>query len=135
MGGPDTLAQRLKKLRQAKNWSQARLAKESTVSAGSIGDIEQGTQFTPGGKIDLLAAALGVTAKYLRTGDDAPSTVLTESSLSQRETSLIERFRLMTDRSQERLEDFAAGLPIKKRQATVKQTAQEIRGAKTRRTG
>lgn len=135
MGQPETLAKRVKRLRDAKNWSQARLAKESTVAAGTIGDIEQGKQFTAGRKIDLLADALGVSAKYLRTGEDSPSPALTESSLSPRETRLIERFRLMTDRSQERLEDFAGGLPIKKRIAPVKQTAQEIRGAKSRRSG
>jgi len=132
----ETLGKRVKQLRKAAGLTQAQLAEASTLSPGTIGDIEADRQGA-GKKIDRLAAALHTTTEHLRNGDDAAVAVILESMLSPRESRLIERFRSMNDRAKERLEDFAVGLQgaIKDRQPRIKQTTQEIRGAKIRRSG
>lgn len=125
----------MRRLRQDRGLSQSELAELADLAPGTIGDIERGRQGA-GKKIDLLAAALGKTAEYIRTGEGEDAPVL-ESSLSPREMRLIDRFRSMNGPTKIRLEDFAAGLQgaIKDRQPRLKQTAQEIRGVKTRRSG
>lgn len=137
MNDGETLGERVKRLRIDRGLTQAELAEISTLKPGTIGDIEQGTQKSAGRKIDLLAKALGKSAEYLRFGDDSAAAPVPESLLSPREMRLIERFRSMNDRAKERLEDFAVGLQgaIKDRQPRIKQTVQEIRGAKVRRSG
>lgn len=136
MGDGETLGERVKRLRNSLGLSQAELADKATLSPSTIGDIEQGTQKSAGKKIDRLASALGKSTEYLRTGEESVTT-LPESMLSPREMRLIERFRSMNDKTKGRLEDFAAGLQglIKDKKPRVKQTAQEIRAAKSRRSG
>jgi transcriptional regulator with XRE-family HTH domain len=135
MKAGETPGERVRRLREDAGLSQSDLADKADLSPGTIGDIESGRQGL-GRKIDLLAAALRKSADYLRTGDDSAAPMI-EAMLSPRETRLIERFRSMNGPTKIRLEDFAAGLQgaIKDRQPRVKQTAQEIRVAKSRRSG
>lgn len=63
-------SERLQEAREAKGWSQARLAKEAGVSAGSIGNWESGTRQQPRSLIEL-ARALDVNPAWL-SGLDEP---------------------------------------------------------------
>lgn len=130
----DMFKDRVRNRRLELKMSQSELAAESGLSPGTIGDIEAGRQ--RGTKnIDLLATALKTTADQLRTGEQ--STDIPESTLSAREVRLIERFRSMNPKNKGRLEDIATGLqgPIKDPPPSVKQTAHEICGVKSRRSG
>lgn len=130
----ETVTERFKRLRKAADLSQSQLATQTGLSPGTIGDIERGRQGL-GKYIDLLATALHTTPEHLRSGEEP--TTFPEAMLSARETRLIERFRSMNGPTKIRLEDFAAGLQgsIKERRPRVQQTAQEIHGAKSRRSG
>jgi len=55
----------IKKCREAKGWSQYRLAKESGVSQGRISEIEAGKGSPSLGTLRALAKALGVTLDEL----------------------------------------------------------------------
>lgn len=130
----ETVIQRFKRLRKAADLSQSQLAAQTGLSPGTIGDIERGRQ-SLGKYIDLLAMALRTTPEHLRSGDEP--TAIPAAMLSPREARLIERFRSMNGPTKTRLEDFAAGLPvaISDKRPRVQQTAQEIRAAKSRRSG
>lgn len=70
----ETMGQRLKRLRTAKWWSQAKLARESGLSSqGAIGNIESDTRGYGESIVDI-AAALETTPDYLRlqSEDAAP---------------------------------------------------------------
>lgn len=62
-----TIAERLKKSRAEKGWSQSRLAAAAGVSQGTIGNIESGAR---DGLVSLIAIAdaLGVNYKWLAEG-------------------------------------------------------------------
>ena len=72
----ETVGQRLKRLRDAKGWSQAKLAKEAGLkSQGTVGNIEAGTRGYGESIVDI-ARALGTTPDYLRLSsltNDKPS--------------------------------------------------------------
>jgi SOS-response transcriptional repressor LexA len=62
----ETVGQRLKRLRSAKGWSQARLAKEAGLkSQGAVGNIESGIRGYGESIVDI-AKALETTPDYLR---------------------------------------------------------------------
>ena len=66
----NTIADRMKSAREAKGWSQGRLAQEAKVTQGTIGNIESGARKRPR---DLLAiaAALGVDPGWLQSGQES----------------------------------------------------------------
>lgn len=64
----DTLAARVKKLRETLGWTQQQLADAANVSQSMIGNIESGARAQPR-KLPQLAKALGVTAEYLSSGE------------------------------------------------------------------
>ena len=63
-----TLPERLKEARKGAGITQAQLAKTLKVSQGTIGNIEAGTREHPR-DIVRLAAAVGVSASWLETGE------------------------------------------------------------------
>jgi transcriptional regulator with XRE-family HTH domain len=62
-----TLAQRLKHARELAHLNQEELAQRAGVSQGTIGNIESGFRLNPRNLIEI-AAALGVEARWLKTG-------------------------------------------------------------------
>lgn len=131
----ETVGERIKRCREDLGLTQSQLAEKADLAASTIGNIEQDRQGA-GKNIDLIAGALGKSAKYLRTGADSSATI-PEASLSQRETRLIQLFRSMGNTGKGKIEAYAAGLQgsAQERRPRVKQTAQEIQGIKTRRSG
>ena len=59
------MGKRLKKLREGKKWSQAKLADEADISRGYLIRLEAGQQDPTLGTLERLAKALGVTLKKL----------------------------------------------------------------------
>lgn len=70
---PETLGQRVRKLRQKLDITQAALAREIGRQTLAVSEIERGETDVPrGDTLSRLAEALGTTADYLLHGDDAP---------------------------------------------------------------
>lgn len=106
----ENFGDRVRRLRIALGMTQAELGRLSSLSSGSIGDIEQGTT-TGTRQIDKLAHALETTAEYLRTGELRPDdTPIETESIDQIEHALLERYRRLSLKDRQRLEDFMAGL-------------------------
>lgn len=61
----ETIGERLRKLRKAKNWTQVELAKASGVGQSAIGNIEAGTRGY-GVSIVAIAKALDTNPEYLK---------------------------------------------------------------------
>lgn len=59
-----TIAQRLKRARTEKDWSQAQLAVVADVSQGTIGNIESGVRQSKG-SLPQIAKALGISHDWL----------------------------------------------------------------------
>lgn len=67
---PMTFGQRIRELREARGWSQEKLAKRSHVTRGSISQWETGvTKDVDAAKLVACAKALGVTLEYLLSGE------------------------------------------------------------------
>lgn len=64
----NSLAQRLKKAREIKGWSQPHLALVADVSTSTVGMIESGARQNKG-SLPALAEALGVRYKWLISGE------------------------------------------------------------------
>lgn len=62
------IAERLKKARAWKGWSQAQLAVAAEVSTGTIGNIESGARKSKG-SIPQIAKALGINYEWLANGE------------------------------------------------------------------
>lgn len=62
-----TLGQRLRAAREAKQISQQELARRAGVSSGAIGNLEAGSRKSPRNLL-AIAAALGVSPHWLETG-------------------------------------------------------------------
>lgn len=62
-----TIAERLKRARAEKGWTQGRLAAASGVSQGTIGNIESGARQSRA-SLNPIAEALGVNYKWLADG-------------------------------------------------------------------
>lgn len=69
------LASRVQEKREAKRWSQAKLAEEARVPQSAISDIEQAQRMPRGDTLSQIAAALKTTSSYLlgETGDSRAS--------------------------------------------------------------
>lgn len=67
----NTLAERMKAIRDQKGWSQTELARRSGVKQSFIGALEAKNQKTSG-FLPELAHALGVDAYWLKTGKGKP---------------------------------------------------------------
>ncbi|VBB08456.1 Hypothetical protein LUCI_3728 [Lucifera butyrica] len=61
----EILAQRLLALREAKNWSQAELAKKASIPQGTISKIEQKKLMPRADTLLKIAVALNSTTSYL----------------------------------------------------------------------
>lgn len=109
-----TMGDRVRELRKGLNITHAELAKRVGVAPGTIGDIEQGTQ-RRSSYIDLLAKALNTTAAYLRDGKGSSPDASTFGEIDDRERSLIDKFRLLSLRDRQRVEDFIAGMKPSRR--------------------
>lgn len=59
------LSNRVLKLRQQKEWSQAKLAQEAKVPQSTISEVEQAQRIPRGDTLSQIAAALGTTTSYL----------------------------------------------------------------------
>ena len=91
----DTLASRMKHVRELRNLTQAKLAKLVGVSQGTIGNIESGKR---DGQNSLanIAIALGVRYRWLRDGEGPMDSVDLSGgtqSISQAERALLREFR------------------------------------------
>lgn len=105
---------RVKQRRLFLGMSQAELARKSGFkSAGSIGDIEQGTQDETR-HIDLLAKALETTSHFLRTGLGTDFVQATPS-FDAREAALIEKFRNLSEPDKQRVEAYLHGMKPSRR--------------------
>ena len=62
-----TVAERLKHAREAKGWSQARLASAAELSQSAVGNIEAGVRQAKG-SLPVLAKALSVSYEWLANG-------------------------------------------------------------------
>ena len=65
---PETLADRLRRLRTAKGWTQETLSEHSGVSRDNISRIERGRHYVLAYTLDALADALDVSMDYLWVG-------------------------------------------------------------------
>ena len=95
---PKTVGGRVQILRESRDWSQARLAKEAGIAQPTLANFERGQ--TLGGlalTIGKLAAALGVDAEWLRTGAGDPARHL-DSSTAAEEALAIYRALSESDR-------------------------------------
>ena len=62
----------IRKLREAKGWSRAELARQASMSASEVGKIEAGRVRPYDSQVQKIAAALGVTPDQLPgVGDNA----------------------------------------------------------------
>lgn len=71
----ETLADRLIWARERKMWTQEKLAQESGVTQGTIGNIEANLRQRPRGLL-AIADALGVSPTWLETGEGSPDVVV-----------------------------------------------------------
>ena len=71
----ETIPARLRRLRKLHDLTQTQLAKKSSVSQGTIGNLESGLRGYGESLVDI-AAALGVSAEYLRGESDDRSRAL-----------------------------------------------------------
>lgn len=67
-----TLGQRLRELREAKDYSLRELAKKLDVSAAFLSDVELGRRFPSSDVLVTMAKILGVTTDELRALDARP---------------------------------------------------------------
>jgi transcriptional regulator with XRE-family HTH domain len=108
----ETLRERIKRLREAIGMTQAELASEASMKPGTIGDLESGRQHGTA-KFDLLATALRVSSDYLRDGKESKRPTILESTLTDRESRLITKFRSISENNKQRIEDFIAGIAVR----------------------
>lgn len=66
----ETIAERLKRAREVKEWSQEQLAKAAGVSQGTIGNVESGLRKNPR-ELLAIAHSLGVTPEWLQWGTES----------------------------------------------------------------
>lgn len=102
---PLAFGERVRRLREAKGWSRAELARRIRVSGGVVGEWESAKiQTVKGPNLVALAEALGTTPAYLLTGeaaDDwlreaaatygAPAQALLDSAQAQEALALLVR--------------------------------------------
>ena len=69
-----TISERLKFARERREWTQAHLAVAAGVSTGTIGNIESGARQSKG-SLPQIAEALGISHKWLATGQGTPDTL------------------------------------------------------------
>jgi len=75
----EVLATNLKKYRQARGWSQAKLAEKVGTSTQYIGTLEIMGKFPSSEMVHKLAAALGIDSTELFYKDADPETVIKNS--------------------------------------------------------
>lgn len=63
----ETTGERIRRLRGARGWSQARLAEEANLDQQTISHVERGNE-PKVSSLEMLADALGVTMDYLWRG-------------------------------------------------------------------
>src|SRR5918911_1590692 len=86
-GSPETIGQRLKRLRLERGLSQRELASPG-VSYAYISRIEAGSRQPSVKALRMLARKLGVTAEYLETGRDIAAAEERELRLADAELKL-----------------------------------------------
>lgn len=88
---------RIQKAREARNWSQAELAKETNdvLGATRIGNYETGFRMPGPREIVILGKVLGVKPAYLMGLDDS------ELQLTPKEEELIKNLRTFTEKRRE----------------------------------
>lgn len=67
----EEIGQRIKGARKAKGWTQAQLAKKSSVATITISQYETGERRPRIDKLVAIAEALGVRVEYFMLGNDA----------------------------------------------------------------
>ena len=108
-GAPDratdaAFAERLRRLRAARGWTQAELSNQSGVAKRSIEDYERG--LLPRRAIPELAQSLGVSAQYLATGVE---------TLDERISALVNRQARLELRMSQLEEVLASGVDAQRR--------------------
>lgn len=96
----ETMATRIKRLREAAGLSQNDLAKYLGVSRVAINKYENGYS-RPVRRLDKLAAILNTTADYLLTGRDAspePFPAVLDELLLPAEAKLLRTYRLLDEK-------------------------------------
>lgn len=107
----ESIAQRIQRMLNDRNWFGADLERESGVHRNTIGRILRGVTQTPDdGTVDMLAKAFGVSPAYLRYGkEDAPAptapdivrTIEALIQISPAEAELVRLFRSASPALQE----------------------------------
>jgi transcriptional regulator with XRE-family HTH domain len=69
-GMKQAVGQRVKRLRQRKEWTQAQLAEKAGVTENTIRGLERNTRVTQWPKLQAIAKALGTSPEALMHGDD-----------------------------------------------------------------
>jgi len=78
------ISNRVKTARQARNLTQAQLARQAGVSQGTIGNLESGLRQSPR-ELLRIAAALGVSAEWLSSGKEDALALQQDSNVSSAE--------------------------------------------------
>lgn len=103
----ESLAQRIRKVRKERGYTQTQLALEANISQGAIWQIENG-EVAKSRHIESIAAILGVTPGWLEYGDGTKQS--TENPLSARERRLLSGFRALSDADKRVLMRVLSGL-------------------------
>jgi len=100
MSTSESIADRVRRLRDAAGMTQAELADESGISRPSMNEIETGITAKPRrSTLVKIAGALGVSTDYLQTGGEVTAKakpaypVMTVVQSTEREQELLERIR------------------------------------------
>ena len=102
----ETLGERLRATRKAKQMTQATLAQKAGLSQGTIGNIESGIRGYGESLLDI-ARALGVSAAYLRMETDeqheepASNDSSVPGDLTARQVALLQLFEGLTSKQQD----------------------------------
>ena len=115
----------LKKLRDSKNITQAELARILQVTPAAVGLWEQGRRLPDYGSLIKIAAYFGVTTDFLLGKDmyEEPSLQKPEPpAFAKEEVRLIDKYRQLTTRNKERLNDLLSTFLIAQKATPMRRT-------------
>lgn len=111
--------QRIKEKRIARGLSQKALAERIGISDAAVSKIENGVNKPADSTIKLIASALGVSERWIRTGDDsedaksstsAMDALVKERNLSELDRNMLESFLSLTPQQREAFNAFAKSM-------------------------
>ena len=108
----EVLAANLKKYRQARGWSQAKLAEKVGTSTQYIGTLEIKGKFPSSEMVHKLAAALGIDPTELFYKETNPETVIrnTQKAVIEGMGEAVNQLKLITDFFAEKVRKLNEGI-------------------------